>query len=262
MSSEHICNMKWVVFLKAFDINKFQKYAKKKRCSETKDFREICSGASPMRGFGDPNGPNAILGPESASWNWFPFTFHSFSGTHHKCEDFPKHVLFIWDIHSKDVSILPSFTDLLMARQPPRKAPFSVETSPSANSTALLPVDTAIGHMLPFGRKPNHWLRRGITYWNGLCRSIHNICLHASYIYIYMHIDMCDMCFLMCLSIKQWQKPLEKSNRCFPSHGVMDDDIMMIVPNVCIYIYTYVDIYIYTYIYMYIYIYIYICIYI
>ena len=178
------------------------------------------------------------------------------SGTHHKLKIFPS-MFYSFEIFTLKMSpILPSSTDLLMARQPPRKAPFSVETSPSANSTALLPVDTAIGHMLPFGRKPNHWLRRGITYWNGLCRSIHNICLHA---YIYMHIDMCDMCFLMCLSIKQWQKPLEKSNRCFPSHGVMDDDIMNDSPQ-CMYIYTYVDIYIYTYVD--IYIYIYICIYI
>ena len=87
---------------------------------------------------------------------------------------------------------------------------------------------------------------------------LYNIFLHASYIYIC--ILKCVIC-VMCLSIKQWQKPLEKSNQCFPSHGVMDDDIMMIVPNVCIYTHMYIYIYthimyIYTHIYVYIYTYV------
>ena len=57
-------------------------------------------------------------------------------------------------LYTKDVSNFAQFHGSTGATAT-KKAPFSVETSPSANSTAL-PVDTAIGHMLPFGRKPNH----------------------------------------------------------------------------------------------------------
>ena len=147
MSSEHICNMKWVVF-KAFDINKFQKYAKKKVLGNKGLPWNL------FRCFADAR----IWGPKWAQCNFgsgkcfmelvsihVPFI----SGTHHKLKIFPS-MFYSFEIFTLKMSpILPSFTDLLMARQPPKKAPFSVETSPSANSTALLPVDTAIGHMFP-----------------------------------------------------------------------------------------------------------------
>ena len=225
---------------------------KKKRCSETKDFREICSGASPMRGFGTQMGPMQF---------WVRKVLHGI-GFHSRSihfryspqiEDFPKHVLFIWDIHSKDVSNFAQFHWSTDGATATKKSAFFCRDQPLCQFHSL----AASGHShwayVPFGRKPNHWLRRGITYWNGLCRSIQYF-LHASY--IYMHIEMCDMCYVsfnQAMAETSWE-----IKSMFPiswSHGWWYHDDS---PQ-CMYIYTYVYIYIYTY---YVYIYTYICIYI
>ena len=134
------------------------------------------------------------------------------------------------------------FDPLMTARLAP--PPFSVETSPSANSTALRPRTKRTNTAIDWGEWPIEMddvvlCTIYFSMYRKLCTYIY------IWIYIYIdidmytyrdvHIDMCEMWFLMCLLIRQWQKPLGQSNRCLMTNVHLMELWMMIVFNLCVY---------------------------